>query len=410
MRARSNLQVTVGLSGGVDSAVAAMLLLEQGFEVHGLFMKNWEDDDTATRCTAEEDIAAAKRVAAELEIPLHFANFSHRYKDEVFAHFISEHRAGRTPNPDILCNIQIKFRAFPDHASRLGADLIATGHYARRISEDGNRMSLGRGADPDKDQSYFLHALTQDQLRRSLFPLGELGKSQVRRLAEEAGLPNFDRPDSTGICFIGERDFRDFLARYLPTQPGPINDEFGHTIGEHLGTAFYTLGQRHGLGIGGNAETSGEPWYVAEKRVDDNILIAVQGHEHPLLLKDTLGARELHWVSGHEPPGPIHLSAKIRYRQIDQPCLLIPGGDHCEVQFHRSQRAITPGQSVVFYRDDMCLGGGHHRARLEPSRTHCHPWLRIARTAIAPWRWRASFRQARWLLRPRARGAATPPR
>jgi len=358
MGRKSKSQVVVGLSGGVDSAVAALLLLDQGLEVHGLFMKNWEDDDTATRCTAEEDIADAKRVASELSIPLHFANFARRYKEEVFAHFLDEHKAGRTPNPDVLCNSLIKFRAFPDYAARLGADFIATGHYARRIQGQDGHLSLGRGCDSAKDQSYFLHGLTQEQLRRSLFPLGELRKSQVRRLAEAGGLHNFDRPDSTGICFIGERDFREFLNRYLPMQPGPIEDEKGRTLGEHSGIAFYTLGQRHGLGIGGQAGDNGAPWYVAEKRLTGNTLLVVQGHDHPLLFRDTLAARDLQWVSGRPPPNSMPVDVKIRYRQSDQRGLVIPGNTHCEVRFDSPQRAVTPGQSVVFYRSDVCLGGG----------------------------------------------------
>ena len=303
MGRNSKSQVIVGLSGGVDSAVAALLLLEQGFEVRGLFMKNWEDDDTDVHCSAAEDIADAKRVASDLEIPLHFANFSRQYKELVFAHFLREHRAGRTPNPDILCNNHIKFQAFPNYAQRLGADYIATGHYARRLRGDAGSLSLGRGLDPDKDQSYFLHGLTQDQLSHSLFPLGGLIKPKVRALAEDAGLHNFDRPDSTGICFIGERDFKEFLNRYLPIRRGPILDLAGHTLGTHPGVAYFTLGQRHGLGIGGQASSNGKPWYVVEKRLAENALVVVEGHDHPLLLSDTLAASNLHWVAGHGPRG-----------------------------------------------------------------------------------------------------------
>ncbi len=351
-------RVIVGLSGGVDSAVAALLLLEQGFEVRGLFMKNWEDDDTEVHCSAANDIADAKRVASDLAIPLHFANFARQYKDRVFAHFLDEHQAGRTPNPDVLCNNHVKFQAFPNYARRLGADFIATGHYARRVHGDADSLSLARGLDPNKDQSYFLHGLTQDQLRHSLFPLGGLTKPEVRAIAEEAGLHNFDRPDSTGICFIGERDFKEFLNRYLPIRHGPIIDVEGRTLGTHPGVAYFTLGQRHGLGIGGHAASNGKPWYVAEKRLKENALVVVQGNEQPLLYRDTLAAGNLHWVAGHAPRGQHTLSAKIRYRQADQSCLLVPGRTECEVHFASAQWAITPGQSVVLYSGDICLGGG----------------------------------------------------
>lgn len=358
MGANSESLVVVGLSGGVDSAVAALLLLEQGYAVHGLFMKNWEDDDTASHCSAAQDMADAKQVAADLNIPLHFANFSRDYKERVFARFLSEHRAGRTPNPDILCNNHIKFQAFPDYARRLGARYIATGHYARRLEGPDGMVRLGRAKDADKDQTYFLHGLSQAQLQGCLFPLGGFRKPDVRRMAEDAGLHNFDRRDSTGICFIGERNFRVFLQRYLPMKEGPILDVHGQLLGTHTGLACFTLGQRQGLGIGGRRSSAADAWYVAEKRLAENSLVVVQGRDHPLLFNDTLAAVDLHWLAGQGPTTVQGVSARIRHRQPDQRCRLMPDGNRCEVHFDSPQRAIAPGQSVVFYLGDVCIGGG----------------------------------------------------
>src|SRR3954467_3348775 len=303
-------RVVVGLSGGVDSAVSAYLLKTQGYEVIGIFMKNWEDDDDSEYCSSNQDFVDAASVADVIGIEIEHVNFAAEYKDRVFAEFLREYSAGRTPNPDVLCNAEIKFRAFLDHAMRLGAAKIGTGHYARVAQTDG-RFHLLRGLDSGKDQSYFLHRLTQEQLSRAMFPVGELKKSEVRRLALEAGLPNHAKKDSTGICFIGERPFREFLNRYLPKAPGPMVDDEGHVVGEHIGLAFYTIGQRKGIGLGG----AGEPWYVAGKDLAANKLVVVQGHDHPLLMKRTLAASDTAWVSGAPPePGTKH-SAKTRYRQ-----------------------------------------------------------------------------------------------
>ncbi len=351
-------RVIVGMSGGVDSSVAALLLVEQGFDVQGLFMKNWEDDDTASHCSAEEDALDAKRVAAQLEIPIHFANFARHYKERVFARFLRELKAGRTPNPDVLCNREIKFRAFLDYAIRLGAEFIATGHYARRIHRQPEGWALRRAVDQNKDQTYFLHALNQDQLQHSLFPVGEFEKHQVRQLAEDAGLHNFDRADSTGICFIGERDFRPFLSRYLPVEPGPIRDSSGRHLGQHMGLVYYTLGQRHGLGVGGHRDGSGQPWYVAHKDMSHNSLIVVQGRDHPDLFRDSILATQTNWCSGQPPDEPTRVTAKLRYRQPDQPCTLVPAGDSLTVFFDHPQWAPAPGQSAVFYDGETCLGGG----------------------------------------------------
>src|SRR5436190_16168375 len=300
------------MSGGVDSSVAALLLKREGHEVVGLFMKNWEDDDTDEYCSTREDLIDAAAAADVIGIELEAVNFAVEYKDRVFAEFLREYAAGRTPNPDVLCNAEIKFKAFLDHAMRLGADKIATGHYART---DGARLLKGK--DGQKDQSYFLHRLSQAQLSRVLFPIGEMKKSEVRRLALEAGLPNHAKKDSTGICFIGERPFRDFLNQYLPRVPGPIKTPEGKTVGEHIGLAFYTIGQRKGIGIGG----AGEAWYVADKRMESNELVVVQGHDHPLLLKRELNAAEPSWVAG-VAPATTHFSAKTRYRQADAACTL----------------------------------------------------------------------------------------
>ncbi len=356
-------RVIVGLSGGVDSSVAALLLLEQGWQVEGLFMKNWEDDDDATHCSAEQDLQDAKQVAAELGIPLHQANFAREYKQQVFDYCLREYAAGRTPNPDVLCNQRIKFKAFLDYALRLGADYVATGHYAR-IGRDGDRYRLLKAVDGNKDQTYFLYTLGQEQLRHALFPIGEMVKPDVRRLAEQAGFDNFAKKDSTGICFIGERDFREFLARYLPRQPGPIRTPDGRVLGEHQGLSFYTLGQRQGLNIGGIKGHDGSPWYVVDKNMAENALIVAPGHDHPLLLSVGLEAEQMCWVDGRAPDAPLRCAAKTRYRQADQPCLLepLPGG-RARIRFDQPQRAVTPGQSVVLYLGDICLGGGIITAR-----------------------------------------------
>jgi tRNA-specific 2-thiouridylase len=346
------VKVVVGLSGGVDSSVAALLLKRAGHEVTGLFMKNWEDDDEDEYCSTREDLIDAAAAADVIGIDLEAVNFAAEYKDRVFADFLREYSAGRTPNPDVLCNAEIKFKAFLDHAMRLGAEKIATGHYAR-VSEDGNRYTLMRGSDASKDQSYFLHRLNQEQLSRVLFPVGELKKSEVRRIAQEAGLPNHAKKDSTGICFIGERPFREFLNRYLNRQPGPMVTDAGETVGQHIGLAFYTIGQRKGIGLGG----PGEPWYVAEKRMATNELVVVQGHDHPLLMKKSLKAADVTWVSGEAPEGASY-GGKTRYRQADAECTLESVANGIEVEFARPQWAVTPGQSVVLYDRDICLGGG----------------------------------------------------
>jgi len=351
-------KVIVGLSGGVDSAVAAALLLEQGYRVEGLFMKNWDEDDEDGYCPAKQDLADARAVAECLGITLHTISFSTEYWDRVFEHFLAEYRVGRTPNPDILCNQEIKFRAFPDYALKLGADWIATGHYAR-VEGPPNQRRLLKGRDENKDQSYFLNRLDQKALSHSLFPLGGLLKPDVRRMAENRGFPNFAKKDSTGICFIGERKFTEFLERYLPAQPGEIVSTEGEPLGKHRGLMFHTIGQRQGLGIGGLHDTSGEPWYVAGKNMDANQLIVVQGNDHPALFKPALEARELHWISGQAPAIPLHCHARIRYRQSDQVCEITRlRDDLVQVRFTEPQRAVTPGQAIVFYDGDLCLGGG----------------------------------------------------
>ena len=351
-------RIVVGLSGGVDSSVAALLLVEQGYDVQAVFMKNWEDAQDTGYCAAAEDLEDARAVCETLGIPLHPVNFTAEYRDRVFRYFLDEYRAGRTPNPDVLCNTEIKFKAFLDHARRLGADRIATGHYARCVEQNGKYLLL-KGCDPGKDQSYFLHGLNQAQLASALFPVGELRKPQVRERAAAAGLVTHDKKDSTGICFIGERRFRDFLSRYLPAQPGPIQTPDGETLGEHAGLMFHTIGQRQGLGIGGRREGSGEPWYVAGKDLERNTLIVVQGRDHPALFHRRLRATAPHWIAGEPPATPLHCRAKIRYRQADQDCVLETlDADTLDMSFTEPQRAIAPGQSVVFYRDEVCLGGG----------------------------------------------------
>jgi len=345
------------MSGGVDSSVAALLLLEQGYAVEGLFMKNWEEDDGTEYCTAIEDLADAQGVADKLGIKLHGANFAAEYWDNVFEHFLAEYRAGRTPNPDILCNREIKFKAFLEYALTLGADMIATGHYARR-GAFGGKAALLKGLDHNKDQSYFLHAVGHSELQHSLFPLGELEKPEVRRLAAERGLETHNKKDSTGICFIGERRFKDFLQQYLPAQPGSICDLEGRELGQHQGLMYHTIGQRQGLGIGGRADAGAEPWYVVDKDLDSNVLLVAQGNDHPALFKSALLLGDIHWVAGEPPSLPLDCQAKTRYRQPDQPCRLLACEGGHRVEFSESQRAITPGQSVVFYQDDRCLGGG----------------------------------------------------
>jgi len=341
-------KVIVGMSGGVDSSVSAWLLQEQGFEVVGLFMKNWEDDDSDEYCTSREDLVDAVSAADCIGIDIEAVNFSAEYRERVFDNFLAEYRAGRTPNPDVLCNAEIKFKAFLDHALGMGADWIATGHYARirRPEDDSGRPGAC------EDQSYFLYRLNQAQLARTLFPLGEWVKHDVRRLALELGLPNHAKPDSTGICFIGERPFREFLMRYLPTTPGPMRTPEGHQVGTHQGLMYYTIGQRHGLGIGG----PGEPWYVVGKDLEHNGLLVVQGHDHPALFKDKLRATSASWISG-TPASGRRYAAKTRYRQSDARCALTAAGNECEIAFDQPQRAITPGQSVVLYEGDVCLGG-----------------------------------------------------
>nr|VFJ98019.1 MAG: tRNA-specific 2-thiouridylase [Candidatus Kentron sp. LFY] len=350
--------VVVALSGGVDSAVCALLLCQRGYDVRALFMKNWEEDDREGYCAAARDLADAEEVCRRLDIPLHTVNFSTEYWDQVFDRSLAEFGMGRTPNPDVLCNREIKFQAFFEHALDLGGHYIATGHYAR-ITRGLYGFQLRKGLDPGKDQSYFLYALGQAPLARTLFPVGELPKSEVRRLARHARLPIHDKKDSTGICFIGERPFKAFLGRYIAPSPGDIESPDGKTIGRHDGLAYYTLGQRQGLGIGGRRDAGSGPWYVAGKDRERNVLVAVQGRDHPLLYKSRLVAEQLHWISGTPPRFPLRCRAKIRYRQPDRDCEVMGvGGNSCRVHFRDPQWAITPGQSVVFYRGDECLGGG----------------------------------------------------
>ncbi|XAH23479.1 tRNA 2-thiouridine(34) synthase MnmA [Xylophilus sp. GW821-FHT01B05] len=365
MNAHPKQRVVVGLSGGVDSAVTAHLLKQQGHEVVGIFMKNWEDDDDSEFCSSNIDFVDAAAVADVLGIEIEHVNFAADYKDRVFAEFLREYQAGRTPNPDVLCNAEIKFKAFLDHAMRLGAEKIATGHYARvRFDAASQRYQLLKGLDPSKDQSYFLHRLNQAQLSKTLFPVGELHKTEVRRIAEEIGLPNAKKKDSTGICFIGERPFREFLNRYISKEPGTIQDERGRTLGRHEGLSFYTLGQRQGLGIGGIKEKGAQrgggehaPWFVAHKDVEKNVLRVVQGHDHPWLLSHRLTADDTSWVAGSAPTSTT-LAAKTRYRQVDAACSFAPAGDGFALAFPDAQWAVTPGQSAVLYDGEVCLGGG----------------------------------------------------
>lgn len=343
--------IIVGLSGGVDSAVAALLLQRAGHHVEGLFMDNWAEDDDGY-CTAARDFQDARAVCAELDIPLHRASFADEYRERVFAHFLDEYQAGRTPNPDVVCNREIKFGALLEYAKRLGADRLATGHYARTY--DGLLMTA---ADEDKDQTYFLHQVPRASLRHALFPLGDLAKTEVRAIAREAGFDNFAKKDSTGICFIGERPFREFLQRYLPTQPGDIVDDAGTVVGQHHGLMYYTLGQRAGLGIGGVAGHPEAPWYVLDKNLDENRLVVGQDHDHPRLLSAGLVAEALTWVD-EAPANGARYRARIRHRQRPQECLVTLDGAHMNVTFDQPQRAITPGQYVVLYDGDRCLGGG----------------------------------------------------
>lgn len=354
----SNTTVIVGMSGGVDSSVSALLLKEQGYRVEGLFMKNWDEDDGTEYCTAREDLADAQAVADRIGIKLHTANFAAEYWDNVFEHFLTEYRAGRTPNPDILCNKEIKFKAFLEYAIHLGADYIATGHYVRRRTLPNGKALLLKGLDNNKDQSYFLHAVGGKQIARTLFPVGELEKPEVRRIAAESGLATAAKKDSTGICFIGERRFKDFLEQYIPAQPGDIVTPEGEVIGQHKGLMFHTLGQRQGLGIGGLANHEESPWYVVEKDVANNRLVVGQGNDHPLLFTTSLSASYIHWISGEAPAASSALKAKTRYRQPDQDCRIENTADGYHVHFMQSQRAVTPGQSVVFYDGEICLGGG----------------------------------------------------
>ncbi|MDI1236883.1 MAG: tRNA 2-thiouridine(34) synthase MnmA [Polaromonas sp.] len=368
-------RIVVGLSGGVDSAVTAHLLKQQGHEVIGIFMKNWEDDDDSEFCSSNIDFVDAAAVADVIGIEIEHVNFAADYKDRVFAEFLREYQAGRTPNPDILCNAEIKFKAFLDHAMRLGAEKIATGHYARvRKNESTGLHELLKGLDPAKDQSYFLHRLNQAQLAKTLFPVGELKKTEVRRIADEIGLPNARKKDSTGICFIGERPFREFLNRYIAKAPGPIRNDQGRVLGEHVGLSFYTLGQRQGLGIGGvkarGAELKAvqalgqrgvgehEPWFVARKDMATNTLWVVQGHDHPWLLSTQVQVQDCSWVAGAAPAAGT-LAAKTRYRQADAACQLVaPSLTHAALRFDEPQWAVTPGQSAVLYQGEVCLGGG----------------------------------------------------
>ncbi len=348
----------MGLSGGVDSSVSAYLLKEQGFPLIGIFMKNWEEDDTGEFCSAAQDRADAEAICAKLDIPFHAVNFASEYWDFVFEYFLAEYQAGRTPNPDILCNKEIKFKAFLKYAQSLGADKIATGHYAGCVEKD-SQFHLMKAADHNKDQTYFLYTLQQDQLSQAIFPLAELQKSEVRAIAAKQGFENATKKDSTGICFIGERKFKDFLQRYLPAQPGKIVNEAGQLLGEHTGLMYYTIGQRQGIGIGGQKNGTEQAWYVAAKNLATNELIVVQGQDHPLLFRSTLQASQLHWTGGHPPAAEFSCTAKIRYRQHEQACqVTFTAEDQISVQFESPQRAVTPGQSIVLYQNQECLGGG----------------------------------------------------
>src|SRR5215472_15157802 len=354
----SKLRIVLGLSGGVDSSVAAWLLKRAGHEVIGVFMKNWEDDDTDEYCTSRQDLVDAAAVADVVGIDIDAVNFARDYRERVFEHFLREYRSGRTPNPDVLCNNEIKFKAFLEHARALGADAIATGHYAR-LGREAGRAELLRAVDATKDQTYFLHQLTQEQLAPALFPIGELTKRTVRSIAREQGIPTFAKKDSTGICFIGERPFRDFLARYLPREPGPIETPDGRVIGRHRGLAYHTLGQRQGLGIGGTRDGTHAPWFVAAKDLSRNALVVVQGHGDPRLYADTIELEAMHWIAGSAPASERALTAKTRYRMADAACRIEPlGAGRWRASFDVAQWAPTPGQYLVVYDGEACLGGG----------------------------------------------------
>ena len=349
-------RIIVGMSGGVDSSVAALLLKRQGHAVSGIFMNNWDGDDPGGDCPAQADVADAKRVCDKIGIELKSVNFSREYWDQVFSHFLAEHKAGRTPNPDILCNKEIKFKAFLDHVKTEGADFLATGHYAKVDKIDGQYRLL-KAHDTNKDQSYFLCQLNQQQLKSACFPLAKMDKNTVRKIAKEAGLITHDKKDSTGICFIGERKFKDFLQQYLPPHPGPIVSSKGNRLGQHDGLMYYTIGQRGGLGIGGRADASELPWYVAKKEIETNTLVVVQGTDHPLLYQKSLLADTIHWIWTPPKSKRFNCYAKVRYRQADQACEVnLLGKGQLSVNFTVPQRALTPGQSVVFYEGDHCLG------------------------------------------------------
>lgn len=350
-------RVVVGLSGGVDSSVTAYLLKQQGYEVIGLFMKNWEDDDDSEYCSSRQDLIDAAAAADVIGIELEAVNFAKEYKERVFSIFLEEYQAGRTPNPDILCNSEIKFKSFLDYALKMGAEKIATGHYAR-VRENNGLFELLKGVDPAKDQSYFLHRLNQHQLSKSLFPIGGYCKTEIRKIAAEIGLPNARKKDSTGICFIGERPFREFLHRYLSNKPGPIKTPDGKVVGEHIGLSYYTLGQRKGIGIGGTKDSNGEPWFAARKDIKENTLYVVQGHDHPWLQSMTLKASDPNWILGTPPAAGSQLSVKTRYRMPDEPCEIIAADENSLFLASKEPMwAVTPGQSAVLYDGDVCLGG-----------------------------------------------------
>jgi len=353
----ASTRVIVGMSGGVDSSVTALLLMQQGYQVEGLFMKNWDEDDGTEYCTAKADLADAQQVCDTLGIRLHSANFAAEYWDNVFEYFLAEYKAGRTPNPDILCNREIKFKVFIEYAKILGADLIATGHYVRRQDQDGHTYLL-KGLDNNKDQSYFVHAVGEAEFARTLFPVGELQKPEVRAIAEQHGLMTHNKKDSTGICFIGERRFSDFLQQYLPAQAGDIITPTGDVIGQHQGLMYHTMGQRQGLGIGGVKDAPDAPWYVVDKDLENNRLLVVQGQDHPLLFHRYLTASNAHWINAAPSSGTLQCMAKTRYRQPDQACSVhLEEDGRLQVSFDQPQRALTPGQSIVFYEGERCLGG-----------------------------------------------------
>lgn len=363
MTKNAHIKIIAAMSGGVDSSVSALLLKQAGYTVEGLFMKNWEEDDTEEFCSSAQDVQDAEMVCEKIGIPLHRVNFAAEYWDHVFEHFLQEYKAGRTPNPDILCNKEIKFKAFLEYARHLGADKIATGHYARvkqgQIKQKNGESFLLTGLDQSKDQSYFLYTLGQTQLNSTLFPVGELEKTQVRKIAAEAGLITHNKKDSTGICFIGERKFKTFLSTYLPAQPGLMQTPEGDIVGKHDGLMYYTIGQRQGLGIGGGFGADNQPWYVLDKNLEKNCLIVGQGHDHPLLYKRELVCQQLDWVSGKAVAEEFSCTAKTRYRQTANPCQVRQiEADKFHVVFEKPQWAITPGQSIVFYDKDICLGGG----------------------------------------------------